>query len=155
MKITNLGIMFFFYWKLAPGAYSPEKCTIDHPAAYSFGIKPELKVESIAPAPNQYQPEKCNLEFQPAFSFGGRHNLEKPSQTPAPGAYAPEKCNLEHQPAFSFGGRHDTEKPSQTPGMLNTPSLQSIKCVLLIFFSFNSTRSIFARKMQLRSSSCL
>lgn len=67
---------------LAPGSYAPEKCTLDHSAAYSFGVKPELKIKNDAPAPNQYQPEKCNLEFQPAYSFGGRHNLEKSSQTP-------------------------------------------------------------------------
>lgn len=74
--------MAFLCICLAPGSYAPEKCTLDHPAAYSFGVKPELKIKSDAPAPNQYQPEKCNLEFQPAYSFGGRHNLEKPSQTP-------------------------------------------------------------------------
>lgn len=67
---------------LAPGSYAPEKCLLDHQAAFSFGIKPEQKIKNEVPAPNQYAPEKFKLEYQPAFSFGARHNLEKPNNTP-------------------------------------------------------------------------
>lgn len=67
---------------LAPGTYAPEKHNSDHQAAFSFGIRPEQKIKSDAPAPNQYSPEKCKMEYQPAFSFGGRYDTEKPSKTP-------------------------------------------------------------------------
>lgn len=81
-KLYDLQFCKFNSSNLAPGSYSPEKCKLEYQPAFSFGIKPEQKIESVAPAPNQYEPEKCKLEYQPAFSFGGRHNLEKPNQTP-------------------------------------------------------------------------
>lgn len=75
-------IIFIYFVCKAPGSYSPEKYHLDNPAAYSFGVKPEQKIENHAPAPNQYQPEKCKLEHQPAYSFGTKHNTDKPSQNP-------------------------------------------------------------------------
>lgn len=67
---------------LAPGSYAPEKCHLDNPAAYSFGIRPEQKIKNYVPAPNQYEPQKYKSDQQPAFTFGGKYNLEKPNQTP-------------------------------------------------------------------------
>lgn len=67
---------------LAPGSYAPENVNLEHQPAFSFGLRPEQKIEHVAPAPNQYAPEKCKLEYQPAFSFGVKHSVEKPSNTP-------------------------------------------------------------------------
>lgn len=67
---------------LAPGAYSPEKCKLDHQAAFSFGTRPEQKIKSDAPAPNQYSPEKCNLDHHAAYSFGTRTEQKIRSDTP-------------------------------------------------------------------------
>lgn len=121
-----------FYKILAPGAYSPEKVNLEHQPAFSFGSRPEEKINNIVPAPNQYQPEKCNLNHQSAFSFGVRPEIKIRSDSPAPNQYAPENCKLDFQPAFSFGGRHDIEKPNQTPGL----EFQ------LIFLSFNQIDKI-------------
>ena len=66
----------------APGAYSPEKCNLNQPAAFSFGLRPEQKVRSDTPAPNQYSAEKCNFNRTPSFTMRGRRKVEKPDLTP-------------------------------------------------------------------------
>lgn len=66
----------------APGAYSPEKCNLNQPAAFSFGLRPEQKVRSDTPAPNQYSAEKYNFNRTPSFTMRGRRKVEKPDLTP-------------------------------------------------------------------------
>jgi hypothetical protein len=44
----------------APGTYEPEKAEkiLDSNPSYSFGLRPELKVQSFAPAPGTYDIQK-------------------------------------------------------------------------------------------------
>ena len=46
----------------APGQYEKEKAdkVIYGSQQYSFGLRPEQKIKSIAPAPNAYDPEKAD-----------------------------------------------------------------------------------------------
>lgn len=46
-KITNE-----LHQILAPGSYAPEKVNQEHTYAYSFGMKPELKVKNDTPGKN-------------------------------------------------------------------------------------------------------
>lgn len=36
----------------APGSYAPEKVNLEHTPAYSFGVKPELKIKNNTPGKN-------------------------------------------------------------------------------------------------------
>lgn len=71
---------FFFF--IAPGSYSPEKCNLNQQTAFSFGSRPEQKVRSDTPAPNQYAAEKYNFSRTPSFTMCGRRKVEKPDSTP-------------------------------------------------------------------------
>lgn len=130
-------IFQYSYQFLAPFAYSPEKCNLDHQPSYSFGGKYNLSKPSGTPckslnsahlmakfphlhnnhfsfaAPTAYQTEKVNLNHSPAYTFGTKANHEKYIETPAPSAYSPEK--IETHPSFSFGGKYNLSKPSETP----------------------------------------
>lgn len=81
----TLTIYIYSYSFTAPGTYSPEKCVfLNDSVGFSFGIKPQQKIEITTPAPNQYEPEKSMklLDYQPAFSLSGRPKEGKLSQTP-------------------------------------------------------------------------
>ena len=67
---------------------------MDLDPAYSFGLRPENKIKSIAPAPGTYDVDKADkiIDTNPAYTFGLRIEDKIKSISPAPNAYRPEDC---------------------------------------------------------------
>lgn len=105
-RITKMHIVIFQYscQFVAPFAYSPEKCKLDHHPSYSFGGKYNLSKPSDTPC-TSFQPTWCrNFLIYNNFPFA------------APTAYAAEKVNLNQSPAYSFGVKAKDEKYIESPG---------------------------------------
>ena len=81
----------------SPGAYEKQKADkiIHCSPQYSFGLRTENKIKSVAPAPGTYDIEKADeyLECDPSYSFGLRPEIKQKSIAPAPGTYSPEKAD--------------------------------------------------------------
>ncbi|XP_065582656.1 ciliary microtubule associated protein 1A-like isoform X2 [Artemia franciscana] len=98
-----------------------QESTIKKAPAFSFGSKPEDKLESPGPGPGQYNVTKLTYKGKdehPAPTIAGRPKDPKKDLTPAPGTYCPEKGEKvigEHTPAYSFGTKLKIEKPDNIP----------------------------------------
>ena len=86
---------------------------------YSFGLRPEEKIKSRAPAPGTYNPEKADELFDGTskYSFGLRPEEKIKNTNPAPNAYelAAAAELLETQLQYTFGLRPERKTKFITP----------------------------------------